>query len=474
MNASEPSLHSPAQLPFLAHLLEVSGLRAAARDRVSLRLHAHDMDAEGRAVLAQGGVVLAVRPAAGFCAPLGVSLAGEDLDATDLPPGANSLGVPLRTLHSNDRYAGAGEDVVCDADGRGVWRYVSHGGGTVLLVGTELAADLLRFRQGDPAAAQCRPQETLWDVAGERPPYLFERQLAGLPRHAQRQADFWAVLAARLAGAWAGVELAPVLPGNAPGAVIITGDDDQAYLEKYAEQLALLGDAPVTYFLHPLTRHTRKTMREMFAGTRVELGIHPDALDAPQSYAQRLHEQCAWFRELTGDRPLSLRNHGFLNDGYWGHLGPWLAEDIRISTNLPGLDGRALNGSYLPGRVWKDGRLSSHWSVLTAIGDGVRYVDGGRPDADAARCVHELADAIRASGIPGLIVLNLHPQNVADTRAMHAAAREVIRSGFLPWTMSDCLSWFERYELAPPARPWQRAVRRLRSWCAPALAGKWS
>jgi len=92
---------------------------------------------------------------------------------------------------------------------------------------------------------------------GERPQYLFEHQLAGLPRY-DRQADYWIFLLAEFISSKTGMQLDPILPRGLPGAVIITGDDDQAYLEKYEEQLNLLHGIPVTYFLHPQTRHTKR------------------------------------------------------------------------------------------------------------------------------------------------------------------------------------------------------------------------
>jgi hypothetical protein len=140
-----------------------------------------------------------------------------------------------------------------------------------------------------------------------------------------------------------------------------------------------------------------------------------------------------------------VRNHGFLNRGYWGHLLAWLSKGVRLSSNLPGVDGRVLNGSLLPARVAWNGQLTSHWSILTAIGDGVVFALGMSPE-QSAKCVLDLAANIRDSGVPGVLVLNLHPQNIAETLAMHRAAREVVDGGFLAWTIADCLDWFERVD----------------------------
>ena len=67
---------------------------------------------------------------------------------------------------------------------------------------------------------------------------------------------------------------------------------------------------------------------------------------------------------------------------------------------------------------------------------------------ESRQCILDLAERIRTSGVPGIIVLNLHPQNIDLTREMHRAAREVAESGFLAWTVRECLEWFEQREWA--------------------------
>ena len=86
----------------------------------------------------------------------------------------------------------------------------------------------------------------------------------------------------------------------------------------------------------------------------------------------------------------------------------------------------------------------------------------GLEDEEAARRIHEAAERIRTSGVPGVLVLNLHPQNVAATRALHRAARELAESDFVAWTLGECLDWFRaRDERIAPARP-SRLRRALR------------
>lgn len=417
---------------------------------------------------AQGGIVVALLPDESF-----LSLAGLKEQRRQLPPECLTFAVSsviaqrsdLKTLHDYREYyyQTAGLVIISTSDGSPVWVWVPVGRGGFLIIGTDLAGDLLRYRQGDPARAHDRPTEAQWGIEGERPNYLFESQLAG-EDGTVRHADHWAMVLAETLSRLSGEPLQDILPGGAPGAIVITGDDDQASLEKYDEQLALLDDTPITYLLHPLTRHTRKTMRAMQKrNPNVDFGIHPDALVAPANYNALMANQVVWYRELTGKSPLSLRNHGFLNDGYWGHLDSWLLHGIRISSNLPGLDGRILNGSLLPARMAWNGGLTDHWSILTAIGDGVRFISG-MSDADAANRVWAVADRIRSSQLPGVMVLNLHPQNVSETRAMHEAAKQIIASGFVAWNLRQCLEWFDSRDRHRPESECQNRSWLARHW----------
>jgi hypothetical protein len=406
--------------------------------------------ASARAACAAGQIVVALDPDSRFCCAFDASVheaIAAPGDALACPAAAGQSWRRLRTLHPvrGFMHTNGVPGVTTNGSPAAAWLWIPHGRSGVLLVGTDLAADLIRYRQGDPSRALDRPTEALWGIPGERPNYLFEGQLTGEDPQ-ERPADWWVMALATTLEQLGGLKRSPMLPGDAPGAIVITGDDDQARLSHYAMQLEALGDLPITYFLHPLTKHTRASMAELFAGRRVDLGLHPDALDAPERYSSLLVEQAAWYSGLTGAAPQSVRNHGFLNDGYWGHLPHWRAQGIRISSNIPGLDGRVLNGSLLPARMSWGGVLTEHWSLLTAIGDGIVFILGLTPEQSAAS-IHGMADRVRASNVPGLIVLNLHPDNIEATIAMHHAVREVVASGFLAWTMRDCLEWFETVDL---------------------------
>jgi hypothetical protein len=435
-------IHHHLRLFGAARALTRAGTDAECAVLVLDRPGEADVDAARNAARA-GRTVTCLQPSPGFCRAFGVTaepapLAPPACAQYELKP--DRAWSRLRTLHTCLAFAAASCEPIVTCRNQVLWCFVACGHGALLLVGTDLAGDLIRYRQGDPARALQRPADALWGIPGERPVYLFEDQLAGEPPH-ERHADWWAMALAETIAAKLGAELEPVLPNGVPGAVVLTGDDDQAYLDKYDEQLAIIGETPITYFLHPLTRHTRQTLGRF--GRHVDLGLHPDALEAPERYGELFAQQCAWFTRLTGKAPLSVRNHGYLNDGYWGHLDAWRRAGARISSNLPGLDGRVLNGSLLPARVAANGALTPHWSLLAAIGDGVRFILG-MSDEGAGDCVTSLGERVLESGVPGVIVLNLHPQNVAETRGMHRAALGLIERGFIAWNVRDCLRWFER------------------------------
>jgi Acetyltransferase (GNAT) domain len=418
--------------------------------------------------LARGRVVIALLPHAQFCSAFGASVwrsmdrAPSILQALH---GRDRAWGRLRTLHpylefsSSDSEASL-EPVVVNQRGSAVWAWRHHGAGGILLVGTDLARDLVRYRQGDPSAVVRNLNREAWGLGGERPMYLYEEQLDG-EAPGERHADWWC-WAIRDVLTRKGVPVEPIFPNNAPGVLVVTGDDDQAYLETYEAQLAALGEVPITYFLHPLAKHDRASMRRIFRGHRVELGLHPDALDAPHRYGELFAEQTRWFERLVGRPAVSLRNHGFLNDGYWGHAATWLAHGFKTSSNVPGLDGRILNGSLLPAKLILDGRVVDHWSILTAIGDGVVFVQGNK-GREAGDVVREFGEQVKQSGVPGAIVLNLHPQNIEHTGDMHAAVRDLVANGFLAWTLGDLLMWFERGSQEAKERPARTTATSL-SW----------
>jgi hypothetical protein len=418
-----------------------------------------------RAAAQSGTAALVLAPGDAFCAALGVQSSVQHvegallLDAHGLPATCRAegdaapsdrAGFRLRTLHPVRTFRStSAQTLVGSPEGEAVWSWLPTGAGGVLLIGTDLHGDILRYRQGDPRMVETGQVGDLWGYPGERPNFLFENQRSGESRHA-RHADEWMCFLSRsIARATAQPEPA-MLPDGAPGAVVLTGDDDGASPQDYAEQLRTIGDLPISYYIHKDTRLDAATLSAMLARTGTEIGLHPDALDCPDRYPAAFREQADWLHALCGVRARSVRNHGFLNDGYWGHLPTWLEHGIEVSSNLPGFDGNVLNGSLLPARLEWNGELTPHWSVLTSIGDGVVFVNKWS-EQEVARCVYDAADAVRHRGLPGVLVFNLHPANIAKTGAMHAAVMDVIRDGFVPWNLSQCHRWFARLESGAPA-----------------------
>src|SRR5439155_4576424 len=111
-----------------------------------------------REACAKGETVVALDPDAGFCHALGAS------DCGALVPTGHMLVCPaaterswrrLRTLHAvrGFMHPNGVPVVATQAALPAAWLWVPHGRSGVLLVGTELAADLIRYRQGDPSRA---------------------------------------------------------------------------------------------------------------------------------------------------------------------------------------------------------------------------------------------------------------------------------------------------------------------------------
>lgn len=444
VGAPAPSL----QAELVAHRLRCIGVdaTAAGSDRTGSVVVA-DACTEGgwvaaREASARGlpSVVLRAWHSASFLD--GVRAETVARDAAERNLRAAQGGRDLRTFHPLHTIAGgACRPVVVDGEGAAVWSWHPDGKAGVLLVGSDLARDLMLLTQGDAGKVGKVDGGGRWGYANERPNYLFEAQVLST-KSDDRPADWWMWTLRQALTAFAGVSSSPVLPFDAPGVVIVTGDDDQATFQDYRGQATKLGRLPVTYFLHPQAKLDRAALEDLAGNRTVEWELHPDALETPAEYRERFAEQAAWFQARLGRPARAVRNHGFLNDGYWNHARVWLEHGVVASSNLPGFDGCVLNGSLLPGRLALDGDLTSHWSVLTLFGDGVFFVHGW--DADTARnAVRKAAQGIVASGVPGAIVMNLHPANHDVAAGLHEAAHDLVaRMGFCAMTLGAAIEWF--------------------------------
>jgi len=322
--------------------------------------------------------------------------------------------------------------------GRTVIGWWNRDGRHHLLVGLRVAEEMVRYTQGDPSKVVTATDKALWGFAHERPTYLFTDNIVS-GQELVPWADRLGFTLARLLAQGSEMPLIAPLPDGAAGGVLLTGDDDQAYIEKYDEQVRLLDGFPITYFMLPQTRHTTETLAKM--PKSVEFGIHIDALDSPSAYRRVCREQTLAVRRLIGSPARAVRNHGHLNDGYWGHLAAWEECGLAFDVNVRGLDGTCPTGSYLPFRVRRpDGSWSSHVSLFSTFSDGMLYVQKW-PQAQQIACITRLAGEIELSH-PGVLVFNFHPQNVGDFHDVHRAVMALgRRKGWVAFGAQSYLEW---------------------------------
>lgn len=331
------------------------------------------------------------------------------------------------------------EPIWVSENGKASVAWYSNGSRRMLLIGFDILREHLFHTQGDPSKVTETKNKSDYGFSFERPNYLFNDQLDNVNR-THPWADYLGFFLAENLSCLSGFPLVEPLPFGAKGAIALTGDDDQAFLETYQMQLDLIGNLPITYFLHHLTKHTKETIRNLPA--TVEFGLHPDALEEPARYTELCYEQSQKMNELTGRSLRLVRNHGFLNDGYLGHLPAWEKMGLDLDSNYPGVEGTALNGSFLPQPVrTPDGNYHSHYSLLTLFGDGMiePYGPNLSPRAAVAR-IHQLADQIERS-YPGIMVFNFHPQNIMKTKALHRAVLKIAkRRGWIALGLDSLLN----------------------------------
>jgi hypothetical protein len=347
-------------------------------------------------------------------------------------------------LRPHVSFTGPGVEPIWEtADGRAVLAWFHRDGRRELLAGLDVVEEFVRHTQGDPAQVTSTANKGRWGFGHERPVYLYEKQQVAEHRGVP-WADYLGYTLAESLAVWTGMPLIEPLPFGARGAVLLSGDDDQAYLEKYDDQLRCIGDFPITYFMLPWTRHRRETLAKL--PPSVEYGVHVDALKTPTEYARCCREQVAAIRELCAAPVRSVRNHGFLSDGYEGHLPAWEETGIELDMNIPGLDGAVYTGSLLPFRLRRgDGSWSNHHSLLTAFGDGLLPIRNLSED-QGSDVIRGLARQIERNW-PGVLVFNFHPQNIADTLGLHQTVMALgRRQGWVALGAESYLSWLSARE----------------------------
>ena len=210
MTAGAAARSAALDVSVVAHQLRVVGWRGEGQDGVAGVMLLSDPAlsdvAAAQQAVASGRVIVAMQPREGFCASFGVqaararpihvpakgrgSLPGSRLRALrDARRGHAVSRFRLRTLHPYSTFDGpVGHAIVEAHDGAAVWRWLQYGTGGMLMIGTDLAGDIIRYRQGNPQKTSEGQQGHRWGYAGERPNYLFEEQRGDEPRYA-RHAD---------------------------------------------------------------------------------------------------------------------------------------------------------------------------------------------------------------------------------------------------------------------------------------------
>ena len=343
-----------------------------------------------------------------------------------------------------DHVSFAGKDITPlwqTRDGRTVVGWWKRNGTRSLLVGLRVAEELVRYTQGDRARTGYEGNRNLWGRGHEQASFLYEGHVVR-GHELVPWADRLGALLTGLLAQVTGIPLFAPLPDAARGCVLLTGDDDQAWLEKYAEQLELIGDFPISYMMLPHTNHTRETIAKL--PPNVEFGIHVDALEHPGSYDDICARQSAAVRELLGGRPAhTIRNHGHLNRNYWEHLPAWEAAGLTLGLNIRGLDGTCPTGSYLPFRVRRaDGSWSTQTTVFSTFSDSMLFMQKW-PEARQIKVIQGLARQIEQT-YPGILVCNFHPQNVSSVRNVHKAVVEIGRTrGWHATGVESLRGWIE-------------------------------
>ena len=206
-------------------------------------------------------------------------------------------------------------------EGRAVLGWWTVGRRRHLLVGLNVVEELVRYTQGDPDKVRTYADKSLWKTGGhERSTYLYDDNI--VPGYELTPwADRLGFMLVQLIAAGSGLPLFSPLPKGARGGVLLTGDDDTALLKKYDEQLKLIDGFPITSCCYRVRIYNAETLARLPAN--VELGVHIDALEQPDRYDAVCRAQTKAVRALAGRSATTVRNHGHLNSGYWGHLAAW-------------------------------------------------------------------------------------------------------------------------------------------------------
>ncbi|MEQ8746006.1 hypothetical protein [Pyruvatibacter sp.] len=355
------------------------------------------------------------------------------------PPAFHAL-LPFVSFRPNQHL----DPVIVTQSGDIVVGWLLRGNQRRLICGFDPVSQFARYTHGDPARAGFSGQKNLWSAAGhEQPAYLYANHVVS-GHEAAPWVDMLGSWLTETLSRMANIPALHPLPGGAKGAVLLTGDDDQAELAKYRHQQKVLNGFPISYFMMDSTNHTPETIQELSPNT--EFGLHVDSLERPGDYDKACAEQFTAVKVLLGDRDVrSIRNHGHLNRGYWGHISAWDENGLKFDLNIRGLDGTCPTGSFLPFSVAPDGTgWAERFSLFSTFSDSMKFYQE-LSERQQIRLIRRFVRQIEKVG-PGVLVFNFHPQNVADGEAVHRAIVAIgARKGWRPLGVTSYLRWLEGY-----------------------------
>lgn len=287
-------------------------------------------------------------------------LAGESLPVVGqaetyrTAPGVRGLAY----LFHPGRYAGESAGVTETEVGRG----------RVVAFAFDLALCVLMLRQGDPARTEFVP-------AGDgcaRPSHMASEigpADAGWVPFADLLSRLLVDLARRRMGA--PVPLLSHLPGEAPGVLLYSGDEDFAEVAWNDDELDFVAKAGGRMSLYLIPIRTKSTPEDVRRyASRHDVGPHPDlrALDG-RPVAERIAEferQIRMFEEMFGVRTRTLRNHCTAWAGY--------LEPVEVMERL----GVRMDANYICGTYMRD-RDSSPYAAFGAAMPMRFFRPDGRP-----------------------------------------------------------------------------------------------
>jgi len=281
--------------------------------------------------------------------------------------------------------------------------------GTIYWVGSNVADEIIRFRQGDPSLPRPDIEYQLHKIC-ERPQYRFEcileRERAHLP-----EADLWGWWFAQCVWKLAGrpPRFWP-LPAAERSVVLFTGDEDECDPELVERQVALFGEQNIPFTLFATMRsQLDEAAIKRFSAERVKYELHPVVDSDPDNYEPIFAQQMQWFEKRFGTSARAVRNHMHLHKGYIDYSEVWERYGIVMDFNYPGSDGTVLNGSLLPMQYRSvDGRWLTTYAQITLFADSLF----AKLTASEARARVKKTFAIMNDGLPGAVVFNFHPFNI--------------------------------------------------------------